>query len=58
MNNPNCIGLPGVRSVLAGLISCQMALLSSIGTAHARDYFNPALLEIDNPELRGADLGV
>ena len=34
-----------------------MALLSSIGTAHARDYFNPALLEIDNP-LRGADLSV
>ncbi|MBX9385234.1 fimbria/pilus outer membrane usher protein, partial [Serratia marcescens] len=58
MNNPNCIGLPGVRSVLAGLISCQMALLSSIGTAHARDYFNPALLEIDNPALRGADLSV
>ncbi|GJK51139.1 fimbrial outer membrane usher protein SthC [Serratia marcescens] len=35
-----------------------MALLSSIGTAHARDYFNPALLEIDNPALRGADLSV
>ncbi|MEX0631258.1 hypothetical protein M8494_00310 [Serratia ureilytica] len=26
-----------------------MALLSPIGTAYARDYFNPALLEIDNP---------
>lgn len=30
----------------------------SIGAAHARDYFNPALLEIDNPALRGADLSV
>ncbi|MBI6168092.1 fimbrial biogenesis outer membrane usher protein [Serratia marcescens] len=58
MNNPNCIGLPGARSVLAGLISCQVALLSPIGTAYARDYFNPALLEIDNPALRGADLSV
>ncbi len=35
-----------------------MALLSPIGTAYARDYFNPALLEIDNPALRGADLSV
>ncbi|WP_213977655.1 hypothetical protein [Serratia marcescens] len=58
MNNPNCIGLPGARSVLAGLISCQVALLSPIGTAYARDYFNPALLEIANPALRGPVLSV
>ncbi|AIA47208.1 fimbrial biogenesis outer membrane usher protein [Serratia sp. FS14] len=40
------------------MMSCQVALLYPIGAAHARDYFNPALLEIDNPALRGADLSV
>lgn len=59
MNNPNCIGLRKPRSVLAYLISCQVALLmGSFNAAHANDYFNPALLEIDNPALRGADLSV
>ncbi|CAI1002185.1 Outer membrane usher protein fimD precursor [Serratia entomophila] len=58
MNNPNCIVLR-TRSFLAYLISCQaVLLLNPLSVAHARDYFNPALLEIDNPALRGADLSV
>ncbi|MGA9618552.1 fimbrial biogenesis outer membrane usher protein [Serratia proteamaculans] len=59
MNNPNCIGLRKPRLVLAYLIPCQVALLMSpLNAAYANDYFNPALLEIDNPALRGADLSV
>lgn len=33
-----------------------VALGSIISTAHAREYFNPALLEVDNPAMKGADL--
>ncbi|QUY47827.1 fimbrial biogenesis outer membrane usher protein [Serratia plymuthica] len=59
MNNPSCIGLRKPKSVLAYLISCQMLLLlNSSSVAYASRYFNPALLEIDNPALRGADLSV
>ncbi|MDT3253655.1 fimbria/pilus outer membrane usher protein [Serratia sp. root2] len=59
MNNPSCNGLRKPKPVLAYLISCQMLLLlNSSGMAHAGRYFNPALLEIDNPALRGADLSV
>ncbi|WP_199637752.1 fimbria/pilus outer membrane usher protein [Serratia sp. PAMC26656] len=58
MNNPNCIGLRRSKSILACLFSCQAILLNSLSVAQARDYFNPALLEIDNPALRGADLSV
>lgn len=58
MNNPNCIGLRRSKAILACLFSCQAILLNSPSVAQARDYFNPALLEIDNPALRGADLSV
>ncbi|CAI2488648.1 Outer membrane usher protein fimD precursor [Serratia ficaria] len=59
MNNPDCIGLRKPRPFLLYLISCQaLLLLNVVSTAHASDYFNPALLEIDNPALRGADLSV
>lgn len=58
MNNPKRIRSRGFnRTPLAWLISCQVAMLMGLsGAAHARDYFNPALLEIDNPSQRGADL--
>ncbi|KNC95587.1 fimbria/pilus outer membrane usher protein [Trabulsiella odontotermitis] len=37
-------------------ISIALATTPFINDAHARDYFNPALLEIDNPAMKGADL--
>lgn len=39
-------------------LACLIALAAS-GTTHssfAREYFNPALLEVDNPAMKGADL--
>jgi outer membrane usher protein len=60
MNNPKRLSSRGFnRTPLAWLISCQVAVLMGIsGGAQARDYFNPALLELDNPSQRGADLTV
>ncbi len=60
MNNPKRLGSRGFnRTPLAWLISCQVAMLMGIsGGVQARDYFNPALLELDNPSQRGADLTV
>lgn len=60
MNNPKRLGSRGFnRTPLAWLISCQVAVLMGIsGGVQARDYFNPALLELDNPSQRGADLTV
>lgn len=38
------------RTPLARLIACQMAILMGIsGSVQARDYFNPALLELGSP---------
>gem|GEM_PF-5833775 len=38
------------RSRIAWLVSCQFAMLmGGAGMASAAEYFNPALLEIDNP---------
>ncbi|MBW7981707.1 fimbria/pilus outer membrane usher protein [Enterobacillus tribolii] len=46
-------------STLTWLISCQVAMmLGTAGVAQAREFFNPALLEIDNPAQAGADLSV
>jgi len=47
------------RSRLAWLVSCQIAMLMG-GThlASAAEYFNPALLEIDNPAQGNADLSI
>ncbi|MFC0226274.1 fimbria/pilus outer membrane usher protein [Serratia aquatilis] len=60
MKNPKRLGSRGFnRTPLAWLISCQIAMLMGIsGSIQARDYFNPALLELDNPSQRGADLTV
>ncbi|OMQ20390.1 fimbria/pilus outer membrane usher protein [Serratia oryzae] len=60
MNNPKRLGSRGFnRTPLALLISCQVAMLMGLsGGAQARDFFNPALLELDNPSQRGADLTV
>ncbi|CAM4298777.1 fimbria/pilus outer membrane usher protein [Serratia silvae] len=60
MKNPKRIGSRGFnRTPLAWLISCQVAMLMGVsGGVQARDYFNPALLELDSPSLRGADLAV
>lgn len=60
MNNPKRSSPRGFRQTpLAWLISCQVAMLMGFsGLAQARDYFNPALLEIDNPDQRGVDLSV
>lgn len=60
MRNRNLIGPRRFnRTPLAWLISCQVAIwMGVVGGAQARDYFNPALLELDNPSLRGADLTV
>lgn len=60
MKNPKRIGSRGFnRTQLAWLIPCQVAMLMGMsGSAQARDYFNPALLELDNPSQRGADLTV
>lgn len=47
------------RTPLSWLISCQIAVLMGFSVpALARDYFNPALLEIGNPAQSGADLSV
>ncbi len=48
-----------MRSRLAWLVSCQIAMLMG-GTylASAAEYFNPALLEIDNPAQGNADLSI
>lgn len=47
------------RTPLAWLVSCQVAIwVGVVGGAQARDYFNPALLELDNPSQRGADLTI
>lgn len=47
------------RSRIAWLVSCQFAMLmGSAGMASAAEYFNPALLEIDNPAQGKADLSV
>ncbi|WP_256743547.1 FimD/PapC N-terminal domain-containing protein, partial [Cronobacter sakazakii] len=37
-------------------IFISMALSGVITTGHARDYFNPELLQLDNPGMKGADL--
>ncbi|KFK93993.1 MULTISPECIES: fimbria/pilus outer membrane usher protein [unclassified Serratia (in: enterobacteria)] len=60
MNNPKRLGSRGFnRTPLAWLISCQVAMLMGLsGGVQARDFFNPALLELDNPSQRGADLTV
>ena len=39
---------------LAFLIAFALGAVSM--TAHARDYFNPELIELDNPGMKGADL--
>ncbi len=39
---------------LAFLIAFALGAVSQ--TAHARDYFNPDLIELDNPGMKGADL--
>ncbi len=39
---------------LAFLIAFALGAVSI--TAHARDYFNPELIELDNPGMKGADL--
>ena len=39
---------------LAFLIA--FALGATTEVAHARDYFNPELIELDNPGMKGADL--
>ncbi|HHZ8844252.1 fimbria/pilus outer membrane usher protein [Enterobacter mori] len=39
---------------LAFLIAFALGAVSQ--TAHARDYFNPELIELDNPGMKGADL--
>mgnify|MGYP000877271391 CR=1 FL=1 len=47
------------RSRLALLVTCQIAMLmSGTGLANAAGYFNPALLEIDNPNQGNADLSI
>jgi outer membrane usher protein len=44
---------------LALLVTCQIAMLmSGAELAHAAGYFNPALLEIDNPDQGNADLSI
>lgn len=60
MKNPKRIGSRGFnRTPLAWLISCQIAMLSGVpGGVQARDYFNPALLEIGGPSDHGADLTI
>lgn len=47
------------RSRFFWQMSCQIALLiSGAGLASAAEYFNPALLEIDNPAQGSADLSL
>lgn len=47
------------RSRLALLVTCQIAMLmGGAGLANAAGYFNPALLEIDNPNQGNADLSI
>lgn len=47
------------RSRLTLLVTCQIAMLmSGTGLANAAGYFNPALLEIDNPNQGNADLSI
>ncbi|MGL5384653.1 MAG: fimbria/pilus outer membrane usher protein [Serratia sp. (in: enterobacteria)] len=60
MKNPKSISSRGFnRTPLAWLISCQIAMLTGIpGGVQARDYFNPALLELGSPSLQGVDLTV
>lgn len=43
---------------LAYLIAAQLALVSLPLSVQARDYFNPALLQLDNPQQGNADLSV
>ena len=43
-------------SSLATLIA--LTLSGAAHLAHARDYFNPALLELDNPSMQRAELSV
>ena len=46
-------------SPLAWIVSYQIAIIFGVsGAAQAREFFNPALLEIDNPAQAGADLSV
>lgn len=45
-------------SRLALIISFELATLSASQMAHARDFFNPALLELGAPEQPAADLTV
>lgn len=46
-------------SRLARLVACQVTLLiSGAGMVNAAEYFNPALLEIDNPVQGNADLSI
>lgn len=46
-------------SRLAQLVACQVALLiSGMSAVSAAEYFNPALLEIDNPVQGNADLSI
>ena len=46
-------------SPLTWLISYQVAIMfGGASVAQAREFFNPALLEIDNPSQAGADLSV
>lgn len=44
---------------LSYLILCQLGLLmTDVGRVQAREYFDPALLELGNPSQAGADLSV
>ncbi|EMB4325087.1 fimbrial biogenesis outer membrane usher protein [Pluralibacter gergoviae] len=60
MNYNKSTKISGFRySPLAWLISSQIAIVFGMsGVAQSREFFNPALLEIDNPAQAGADLSV
>lgn len=52
-------GQPPRISRMAYLIAAQLALLGSVPfSAQARDFFNPLMLEIDNPQQGATDLTV
>ncbi|MFA1240603.1 fimbria/pilus outer membrane usher protein [Serratia odorifera] len=51
-------GTPLAITRLACLIAAQLALTGLPLNAQARDYFNPALLQLDNPQQGSVDLSV
>ncbi|HEJ9095814.1 TPA: fimbria/pilus outer membrane usher protein [Serratia odorifera] len=51
-------GTPLAITRLACLIAAQFALTGLPLNAQARDYFNPALLQLDNPQQGSVDLSV